>query len=77
MTEFSNLSEILPEDLKQLVGSLSFGKGKTFPEGIEERINLNLITLLEEVEYHRNKDKDALERISLAVDILKRIKEAF
>lgn len=71
-----NIFDALPPELADIIKSVTSGK-KSLPEGIEERINLNLITLLEEVEYHKSKDKDELERISLTVDILKRIKEAF
>lgn len=70
-----NIFDALPPEFADLAKAIS--SGKSLPEGIEERIKLNLITLLEEVEYHKSKDKDELERISMTVDILKRIKEAF
>lgn len=70
-----NIFDALPPELADLAKAISSGKN-SLPEGIEERIKLKLIALLEEVERDSSKDKDALERISLTVDILKRIKEA-
>lgn len=77
MSEFSDLLENLPEELKQLAGSFPLGKGKTLPEGIEERINLKLISILATVEEFTGTDLRPLEAASMSIRILKNLKEAF